>query len=203
MLDGEGERIKERTIGIEVFGRDPDYDTNLDPIVRMTAGEIRKRLAQYYVEADHERELRIELPSGSYVPEFHLTVSKTHTPVLSWRRSGYAKYAATLIAVCLLAGGMWLVIGSRESALDMFWRPILDNSSAVVLGVRNVEDVSSFRGSEVSTNAQTPTYIRADADVQRSSNAYPSQYDLHLMGTENVPIARAITLARIIGLLQM
>ena len=41
-------RLKERTIGIEVFKRSCDYDTANDPVVRTTAGEIRKRLTQYY-----------------------------------------------------------------------------------------------------------------------------------------------------------
>jgi hypothetical protein len=64
---------KERTIGIEVFGRLPDYDTNLDPVVRVTATELRKKLAQYYYEEGHEDEIRIELPSGSYLPKFRRT----------------------------------------------------------------------------------------------------------------------------------
>ena len=49
-LNGSAEQIKERTIGVEVFGRDPSYDTNLDHIVRTAATELRKRLASYYVE---------------------------------------------------------------------------------------------------------------------------------------------------------
>src|ERR1700760_1953669 len=61
-LAGKTEELKERTLGIHVFGRPSDYDTNDDPIVRVTAGEIRKRLAQYYQEAGHEEELRIDLP---------------------------------------------------------------------------------------------------------------------------------------------
>src|SRR5579862_5670147 len=69
-LDGNGASLKERTIGIEVFGREPNYDTNLDHTVRTSAGEVRKRLAQYYVESDHEGEIRIDLPAGSYVPQF-------------------------------------------------------------------------------------------------------------------------------------
>src|SRR5580658_7923570 len=50
-LAGEEENIKERTLGIEIFGRDADYDTSSDPIVRVTAAEIRKRVAQYYQDA--------------------------------------------------------------------------------------------------------------------------------------------------------
>ena len=44
-LAGERDNIKERTLGIEIFGRDPDYDTASDPIVRVTASEIRKLVA--------------------------------------------------------------------------------------------------------------------------------------------------------------
>jgi hypothetical protein len=69
-LAGHTDVLKERNLGTEVFGRQSDYDTNADPIVRVTAGEIRKRLAQYYQEPGHEQELRIDLPLGSYVPHF-------------------------------------------------------------------------------------------------------------------------------------
>ena len=59
---------KERTVGVEVFGRKPDYDNNSDPIVRVTATELRKKLAQYYYEDGHSDEIRIKLPPGSYLP---------------------------------------------------------------------------------------------------------------------------------------
>src|SRR5215469_11044661 len=69
-LEGRADSLKERTLGIEVFGRRAEYDTNLDPVVRVTAGEIRKRIAQYYHQPGHEGEIRIDLPSGCYVAEF-------------------------------------------------------------------------------------------------------------------------------------
>jgi len=69
-LEGNTDHIKERSIGVIVFGRNPTYDTNADPIVRMTAGEIRKRLQQFYREPEHADDLRIVLPLGSYVPYF-------------------------------------------------------------------------------------------------------------------------------------
>jgi hypothetical protein len=68
---GLHESLKERVIGSAVFGRDADYDTNQDAVVRNAAAEVRKRLAQYYLELGHEGELRIELPAGSYVPDYH------------------------------------------------------------------------------------------------------------------------------------
>jgi hypothetical protein len=69
-LSGKTEGLKERTLGVDVFARPSHYDTNEDPIVRVTAGEIRKRIALYYQEPGHEEELRIDLPLGSYVPHF-------------------------------------------------------------------------------------------------------------------------------------
>ena len=72
ILSGRADELKERTLGIEVFGRRPDYDTNTDTIVRYTAGEVRKRLALYYSEAQQPPAIRIHLPIGSYVPELML-----------------------------------------------------------------------------------------------------------------------------------
>ena len=69
-LDGNASELKERTIGVEAFGREPSYDVNLDPVVRITAAEVRKRLIQYYYNSDHAGELVIEMPVGSYVPTF-------------------------------------------------------------------------------------------------------------------------------------
>jgi hypothetical protein len=69
-LAGRGEFLKERLLGIHVFGRPADYDTASDPIVRVTIAEIRKRIAQYYHEDVHASEMRIELLPGRYEPEF-------------------------------------------------------------------------------------------------------------------------------------
>src|SRR6266702_6056695 len=71
-LEGFADQIKERTIGVEVFGRDPSYDTNVDHIVRTAANELRKRLAIYYGEERHRSELRMSLVPGSYIPRFTL-----------------------------------------------------------------------------------------------------------------------------------
>jgi len=69
-LSGEFSEIKERMLGICIFDRDANYDTSSDSIVRVTATDVRKRLLRYY-EAAPASALRIELPSGSYIPEFH------------------------------------------------------------------------------------------------------------------------------------
>src|ERR1035437_9889721 len=69
-LAGHAELLKERVIGAEVFGRPPDYDTNEDPIVRGRAAEVRKRLAQYYVDEGHRCPIRVEISPGSYHATF-------------------------------------------------------------------------------------------------------------------------------------
>src|ERR1700746_3875630 len=53
-LSGRGHSLKERMIGVEVFHRPPDYDTNNDTVVRFTACEVRKRLALFYLESTAE-----------------------------------------------------------------------------------------------------------------------------------------------------
>src|SRR5450755_2961153 len=69
-LHGHAGMLKERTIGIEVFGRSTSYDPSDDATVRVKAGEVRKRLGLYYSDQGAQSPLRIELPSGTYVPEF-------------------------------------------------------------------------------------------------------------------------------------
>jgi hypothetical protein len=69
-LAGNEALLKERTLGVAVFHRAPDYDTNQDTVVRLTASEVRKRIAQYYHQPEHAGELQIDLRAGSYVPVF-------------------------------------------------------------------------------------------------------------------------------------
>jgi TolB-like protein/Flp pilus assembly protein TadD len=69
-LEGEVESLRERMIGAEMFGRPIDYDTGSDSVVRVKATEVRKKLAQYYLESEAKSRVRIELPIGSYVPRF-------------------------------------------------------------------------------------------------------------------------------------
>jgi len=69
-LAGKFDQLRERMIGAEMFGRPVDYDTPNDPVVRVRATEVRKRLGQYYAELDGSPAVRIELPAGSYVPKF-------------------------------------------------------------------------------------------------------------------------------------
>ena len=75
-IAGRGDQIKERQVGIHVFGRNPDYETAEDPVVRNAAIEVRKRLAQFYIESGSDATVRIDLQPGAYVPEFLLPKEK-------------------------------------------------------------------------------------------------------------------------------
>jgi TolB-like protein len=76
-LDGQIDSLRERMIGAEMFGRPVDYDTGNDSVVRVKANEVRKKLAQYYLETEGKPAVRIELPSGHYVPRFHFEPLET------------------------------------------------------------------------------------------------------------------------------
>ena len=66
--------LKERIIGVEVFQRSPGYDTGEDAIVRVTASDVRRRLAQHYRSSGRTADFRISLPPGGYVPEIERAV---------------------------------------------------------------------------------------------------------------------------------
>lgn len=151
-LAGDAEHIKERTLGIEIFGRDADYDTATDPIVRVTAAEIRKRVAQYYQDPAHSRELRISLPSGSYVPKFHWpsvdvalaphdleaipAIPASSIPLGTTRLfSGSHRFWIIGTVMVALAAVITVLGWQRlhQSDFDAFWQPVLSPQDPVLL----------------------------------------------------------------------
>ena len=78
-LAGQFDRLRERMIGAEMFGRPIDYDTANDSVVRVKATEVRRKLAQFYGETEKNPEVRIEVPSGTYVPRFSLRKEPDHS----------------------------------------------------------------------------------------------------------------------------
>ncbi|HEY1580174.1 MAG TPA: hypothetical protein VGF82_24170 [Terracidiphilus sp.] len=79
---GRPEMLKERLIGIKLFGRIPTYDTGEDAIVRVTATDVRRRLSQHYSNTGRSSEFRINLPPGKYVPEIVQTPATITLPLL-------------------------------------------------------------------------------------------------------------------------
>ncbi len=137
-LVGEAASLKERSLGVDVFGRAADYDTSEDPVVRVTAGEVRKKLAQYYQQPEHASELRIELNPGSYIPEFHFpdTPVTAPPPALAPPPTALTRrkllIAACVTAVVAIAGVGVLSPRWRRSDLERFWGPMLDAPGGVL-----------------------------------------------------------------------
>jgi hypothetical protein len=130
-LESQGEPLKERMIGASILGREPGYDTGQDSIVRVKANDVRKRLAQYYGDEGMHSVLRIQLPAGSYQPLFvwgaegAAESTRQRTSRRQWR--WIALLAAPVAIWCV-----WL-LWPRPSALDLFWRPVLDAPGRVLL----------------------------------------------------------------------
>ena len=167
-LSGQTDSLKERTLGIEIFGRNADYDTSSDPIVRVTAAEIRKRIAQYYQEPGHESEIRVSLPSGSYVPHFQWpamgdagaaeagtapepvhdvtppeTTSATEVPRRSQSRWWVLWAGVAAVLLLAVAGVMYLRSGQRP-ATGAFWAPVLSSSDPVLLCIADQNQYSAI-----------------------------------------------------------
>ena len=154
-LDGALDQVKERFIGSEVFGRDQNYDTNRDSVVRTTAADVRKRLAQYYLEPEHEREVRFLLPPGSYVPEFRwpdlpavvepvpIQVLAPPKPTALWRIAGALALISIVIVVIAILP-RW-----RRNELDAFWKPLIDDSADVVICIEQPLRLYTFDGPRI------------------------------------------------------
>ena len=115
-LEGRGEFLKERLIGVQVFDRPADYDTATDPVVRVTIAEIRKRIAQYYHDEAHDEEIRIELLPGRYTPEFRPRVRREFAETAEGADSRVSHEAAEAVAVEVPVVAP-AVPGARESAV--------------------------------------------------------------------------------------
>jgi hypothetical protein len=210
-LTAPSEPVKERTAGVQVFGREPGYDTAADPIVRVTAGDVRRRLAQYYAEAAHQHELRIDLPAGSYVPVFGWPAS-TAVPAgvaaapafgtgnrrfRRWLRFG-ALIVATGVAALVLTREP-LRQAAAATPFERFWAPHFEARVPVLLCTGSLdlydvpfavrEAVAVFeRGTAAADNA-APALILSPADFQR-------------IGARFVSVADAIALVRLASLFQ-
>lgn len=144
-LAGRSDELKERILGIEVFHRRPDYDSNSDTVVRVTAGEVRKRLALVYHESEVDHTVQITLPAGSYVPEFFRASSQemlipaipAELPPSVSLDNGRWKFGAVL-ALMVLAAGLAALLMHFEGAVyqtsvDLFWQPVRASSNPAII----------------------------------------------------------------------
>jgi len=161
-LDGRKEMLKERLIGMEVFGRKPDYATGEDPIVRARVGEVRKRLAQYFLsEESNGANFQLIIPPRSYLVQFQNRLqepaaqgtagaielalqsqeaespqppSAGHLPSARRWKPWTALAAFLVLAVATL---VFVAVLSRrtppQSASDLFWAPIMASPNPAMI----------------------------------------------------------------------
>ncbi|MFZ0321706.1 MAG: hypothetical protein WAL56_21460 [Candidatus Sulfotelmatobacter sp.] len=144
-LDGHDELLKERSIGADLFHRPADYATGDDPVVRVQAGEVRRRLEQYYHEFSKASNVRIDLPVGTYVPEFqHMSVelpveapprpfAPVSEPDRKWKRLAWTALAINLLLVVVLVAPFILRKVARPLPLQQFWAPVFSTSQPVLI----------------------------------------------------------------------
>ncbi len=148
-LGGQIENLKERSIGVNLFHRPLTYDTGEDPIVRVKAGEVRRRLGEYYAGEKHPPELHIELPVGSYVPKFRwrsqpadptsdpraTALEQPLAPPKHSRRWKSLGIAITLTIAGIAATVLIRANYPRPSTLDQFWQPLSATKQPVLICV--------------------------------------------------------------------
>ena len=153
-LNGSTDVLKERTIGIDVFHRSPGYDPGEDATVRVKAGEVRKRLGMYYSTHGVADPVRIDLPSGTYVPGFrrvlpradvhevesptipaeHVDPRPATSPVAIYRWLTVAAFVIAMASAALF----WARARSDKSILAQFWAPVFRGDTPVSLCVAYV-----------------------------------------------------------------
>jgi hypothetical protein len=157
---GNGEKLNEYLIGVEVYDRGPEFNSQKDPIVRVQAHEIRRLLKKYYEEEGKDSQTRLDLPAGAYVPVFvripagRSVVAELATSALiplSRRRSGLHLALTLSLAVFCVIFGLLLIARSRQvvktaqsshaaglpDGLDWFWRPFLPPAGPPLIVIPN------------------------------------------------------------------
>ncbi len=145
-LDGRGEQIKERNIAHEVFGKGTDFEPGEYSLVRVKAGEVRKRLSDFY-ETTPENGIRIELPVGSYVPRIRTAPEKpvVEEPAEATVGNQTGKNQTSKIdrrKFGLLAGGTvgllgfasaFTLLNRKTTPLDRLWRPVFATKAPLLI----------------------------------------------------------------------
>ncbi len=180
-LEGKPGALKERTIAVEVFGRQPESDLAEDTIVRVGAREVRKRLAQYYVTPEGAAaEVRIDLHPGAYSPEFRY-VSTAHEdvtpapaalvieerPTRRWHRSAILACGTVAVAVALVATVRLWPASPNARAFQLFWEPVFQASDPMLLAVAHpLVYHASRRAEKLSAEGRPAAEIQTQRPIQ-------------------------------------
>lgn len=201
-LSGQLGSLKERTIGVEVFGRAPEYDCNTDHVVRTAVGEVRKRLAQYYSEPNRSAELRIEIPPGTYLPQFRacalehsVSVSPAQHQIEAADEDSTSPkpgrfprnvVVAAVLTAGVVAASVFVFFQHSRNVVDRFWFPLTASNRPILLCVGDLS-----RSGWASTEQQ--------------ADSLPESWTLSEFGrlhAARVYAGDAVALARLAGVIQ-
>jgi hypothetical protein len=218
-LAGRFDELKERVLGVELFDRSTAYDTAEDAIVRVTACDVRRRLNRFYSASGKDSELRVSIPAGSYIPEFHwveTTTVETSTSnaetqlpagaqaeieVPEFRkRSPAPKWWAYLAAGFLLGTLAWglssTVLAARKNPELLPWSALLQKGRRlqIVIADTEISKMQTFGGYNLSlSDYANHIYWPAETSVPADVKGLLSTFRGQSMGATDVAISLEIS----------
>jgi serine/threonine-protein kinase len=159
-LSGDGEGLKESVVGIEVFDRPIDYDPRIDPIVRVEARRLREKLRQYYSAEGTGDSIVIELPKGSYAPEFHRRGAPSQKPLTKAPRT------VVVLPFTNLSGG-----GEGDYFSDGLTQELIHALSRID-GLRIIgwSSAARLRGQTAQSGYRVQADVAVEGSVRRQDN---------------------------------
>ncbi len=157
-LMGNGDKLNEYLIGVEVYDRGVDFNAQKDPIVRVQAHEIRRLLNKYYEEEGRGGLIRLDLPSGHYYPVFRrstpdesaeapVAVEGVPAPAPNRLHLSITLFLAVMcLALAILLSYFWRSgqtaqprpqANSLPEGIQWFWRPFLPPADAPLITIPN------------------------------------------------------------------
>jgi hypothetical protein len=185
-IAGKGGDLHEYLIGTEVLGQPIGYSTADNSVVRNRAHTLRRKLQDFYTLEAPDAAIRIEIPKGSYCPQFVFAPSRQGSPTLiqepaaeialpqtapKWFSSKARSFTAAAIIVCLTTGliGYWLGMHRKESVVAPVireaWGPLLDPGAHTMICISTVPEllVRSVPGVRAGDWKRAPTELELDS----------------------------------------
>lgn len=201
--------LTEQTIGIAVFNRPPEYDTSTDTIARVQVSVLRKKLREYFAYEGAAEPVIIDIPSGTYVPEFRRRnptetvapiAAEASTPVEPAAQQDWRKPTAIGVGVVLVAGLVvvaWILktpsIDPDLAAGDGLWRPLFSDKRElpVVVSDANLMIFADMLGRDVTLHEYRHTTYPASLLELLPVNG-PREQARHILGNyyTGIPDAR-------------
>jgi TolB-like protein/Tfp pilus assembly protein PilF len=196
-LGGRADKIKAYTIAVTVLGREDSFDPQVDPVVRIQAGRLRRALERYYLGSGQQDPIHIHIPKGTYVPRFAVRGSaaeptagtdSSRSPSFVRRRAVTAAGLALVVMVAALLAA-WPSIdpfatkdaprGPRSPSLLMLPLTATDGDRVLAEGFTAEILADLSRYTELFVFApETSFRIGADSDVRSLAETYRTRYVL-------------------------